>query len=225
MYYAVTPPRADAAAGGMKNPLAVVARGGRRPGVRVDANEKIFLQFDDGETAFTRKCANTYFGERFECQRTLHAHRDACYCAVYNKKGDKLVTGADDWLVKIWNARNGGLLASCRGHTEPITIVEVCPRDYLVASGSLDKDVRTWKLESGEPVSVLKGHFMPITVVLFNPAKPWILASASEDGTMRLWHAYKHSGEQNAAVFDVHGMVSGPQAAADNDIDRNGNEN
>ena len=225
MYYAVTPPRADAAAGGMKNPLAVVARGGRRPGVRVDANEKIFLRFDDGETAFTRKCANTYFGERFECQRTLHAHRDACYCAVYNKKGDKLVTGADDWLVKIWNARNGGLLASCRGHTEPITIVEVCPRDYLVASGSLDKDVRTWKLESGEPVSVLKGHFMPITVVLFNPAKPWILASASEDGTMRLWHAYKHSGEQNAAVFDVHGMVSGPQAAADNDIDRNGNEN
>ena len=225
MYYAVTPPRADAAAGGMKNPLAVVARGGRRPGVRVDANEKIFLRFDDGETAFTRKCANTYFGERFECQRTLHAHRDACYCAVYNKKGDKLVTGADDWLVKIWNARNGGLLASCRGHTEPITIVEVCPRDYLIASGSLDKDVRTWKLESGEPVSVLKGHFMPITVVLFNPAKPWILASASEDGTMRLWHAYKHSGEQNAAVFDVHGMVSGPQAAADNDIDRNGNEN
>ena len=225
MYYAVTPPRADAAAGGMKNPLAVVARGGRRPGVRVDANEKIFLRFDDGETAFTRKCANTYFGERFECQRTLHAHRDACYCAVYNKKGDKLVTGADDWLVKIWNARNGGLLASCRGHTEPISIVEVCPRDYLVASGSLDKDVRTWKLESGEPVSVLKGHFMPITVVLFNPAKPWILASASEDGTMRLWHAYKHSGEQNAAVFDVHGMVSGPQAAADNDIDRNGNEN
>jgi len=225
MHYAVTPPRADAAAGGMKNPLAVVARGGRRPGVRVDANEKIFLRFDDGETAFTRKCANTYFGERFECQRTLHAHRDACYCAVYNKKGDKLVTGADDWLVKIWNARNGGLLASCRGHTEPITIVEVCPRDYLVASGSLDKDVRTWKLESGEPVSVLKGHFMPITVVLFNPAKPWILASASEDGTMRLWHAYKHSGEQNAAVFDVHGMVSGPQAAADNDIDRNGNEN
>ena len=224
-YYALTPPRADAAAGGMKNPLAVVARGGRRPGVRVDANEKIFLRFDDGETAFTRKCANTYFGERFECQRTLHAHRDACYCAVYNKKGDKLVTGADDWLVKIWNARNGGLLASCRGHTEPITIVEVCPRDYLVASGSLDKDVRTWKLESGEPVSVLKGHFMPITVVLFNPAKPWILASASEDGTMRLWHAYKHSGEQNAAVFDVHGMVSGPQAAADNDIDRNGNEN
>ena len=224
-YFAVTPPRADAAARGMKNPLAVVARGGRRPGVRVDANEKIFLRFDDGETAFTRKCASTYFGERFECQRTLHAHRDACYCAVYNKKGDKLVTGADDWLVKIWNARNGGLLASCRGHTEPITIVEVCPRDYLVASGSLDKDVRTWKLESGEPVSVLKGHFMPITVVLFNPAKPWILASASEDGTMRLWHAYKHSGEQNAAVFDVHGMVSGPQAAADNDIDRNGNEN
>ena len=224
-YFAVTPPRADAAARGMKNPLAVVARGGRRPGVRVDANEKIFLRFDDGETAFTRKCASTYFGERFECQRTLHAHRDACYCAVYNKKGDKLVTGADDWLVKIWNARNGGLLASCRGHTEPISIVEVCPRDYLVASGSLDKDVRTWKLESGEPVSVLKGHFMPITVVLFNPAKPWILASASEDGTMRLWHAYKHSGEQNAAVFDVHGMVSGPQAAADNDIDRNGNEN
>ena len=204
--YAVTPPRADAAAGRMKNPLAVVARGGRRP--KKDANEKIFFRFDDGETAFTRKCADTYFGERFECQRTLHAHRDACYCAVYNKKGDKLVTGADDWLVKIWNARNGRLLASCRGHTEPITIVEVCPRDYLVASGSLDKAVRTWKLESGEPVSVLKGHFMPITVVLFNPAKPWILASASEDGTMRLWHAYKHSGEQNAAVLDVHGMVS-----------------
>ena len=79
MYYAVTPPRADAAAGGMKNPLAVVARSGRRPGVRVDANEKIFLRFDDGETAFTRKCANTYFGERFECQRTLHAHS----CLLY----------------------------------------------------------------------------------------------------------------------------------------------
>ena len=39
-------------------------------------------------------------------------------------------------------------------------------------------------------------------------AKPWILASASQDGTMRLWHAYKHSGEQSAAVADVHAMVS-----------------
>jgi len=208
---------------GKKNPLAMVARGGRR--FEKKRWSDFYYSFECGETAFTGKCANKYFGNRFECQRALHAHRDACYCAVYNRTGDKLVTGADDWLVKIWNARNGRLLASCRGHTEPITIVEICPRDYLIASGSIDKDVRTWKLETGEPVSVLRGHFMPITVVLFNPAKPWILASASEDGTVRLWHAYKHSGEQSAAVLDVHSMVSGPQVAAENNIEGNGNEN
>ena len=191
--------------GKKKNPLSVVARRGRLMNA---ATERRWNEFDAGETEFTSKCSDVYFGRRFECQRTIHAHRDACYCAVYNSKGDKWVTGSDDWLVKIWSARNGRLLASCRGHTEPITIVSICPRDYLIASGSIDKDVRTWKLETGEPVSVLRGHFLPITVVIFNPAKPWILASASQDGTMRLWHAYKHSGEQSAAVADVHAMVS-----------------
>ena len=46
---------------------------------------------------------------------TVRGHSMAAYCAIYDRTGELIFTGSDDRLVKIWSARTGLLLKSCRG--------------------------------------------------------------------------------------------------------------
>ena len=48
--------------GKKKNPLSVVAKRGRR----LNATPERWNEFDAGETEFTSKCSDVYFGRRFE---------------------------------------------------------------------------------------------------------------------------------------------------------------
>lgn len=66
--------------------------------------------------------------------------------------------GADDALVKIWNASSGRLLATLRGHASEITDMSVNFENTMLASGSCDKVVRVWCLRTKAPLAVLLGH-------------------------------------------------------------------
>lgn len=158
--------------------------------------------------------------KRVHCLRTLRAHRDAAYCVVLSKSGVRLVTGGDDRLVKIWCAHTGLLRAACRGHVGEITYVTVDPNDRLIASASTDTSVRTWRLEDGSPVAVLLGHTASITELHFCPAKPHVLLSTSDDGTVRLWSAEKSSNQVKPMVIDLNngGVITGGTTETDHAV-------
>eukprot|EP00897_Mesotaenium_endlicherianum_P009972 jgi/Mesen1/9002/ME000056S08408 len=129
--------------------------------------------------------------DRLQHIKTLRGHRNAVYCAVFDKTGRYVVTGSDDRLVKIWSMETGLCLRSCRGHSGDITDLAVSCDNRLVASASNDHTIRVWDLPRGMPVSVLMGHSLPVTAIAFSPRwqSPNLLLSSSEDGTCRIWDA------------------------------------
>ncbi|KAK8636104.1 hypothetical protein V6N13_004814 [Hibiscus sabdariffa] len=127
--------------------------------------------------------------------KKLRGHRNAVYCAIFDRSGRYVITGSDDRLVKIWSMETAFCLASCRGHEGDITDLAVSSNNVLVASASNDFVIRVWRLPDGLPVSVLRGHTAAVTAIAFNPrpAFAFQLLSSSDDGTCRIWEArYSH---------------------------------
>ena len=52
---------------------------------------------------------------------------------------------------------------------------------------TLDHKVYVWHLRKEEPITVLEGHTRTVNCVHWNPKLPGMLASASDDGTVRIW--------------------------------------
>jgi bromodomain and WD repeat domain containing protein 1/3 len=100
--------------------------------------------------------------------RTL-GHLSAVYCVLFDRSGRFIITGADDLLVKVWDAHSGRLLATLRGASMEITDLDINPENTLLAAGCLDKIVRVWCLQTTAPVAVLSAHSGMITSVRWCP--------------------------------------------------------
>ncbi|KAL3648108.1 hypothetical protein CASFOL_009076 [Castilleja foliolosa] len=130
---------------------------------------------------------------KMQNMKKLRGHRDAVYCAIFDRSGRYVITGSDDRLVKIWSMETALSLASCRGHEGDITDLSVSSNNAVVASASNDFTIRVWRLPDGYPVSVLRGHTGAVTAIVFSPTpRPqtqYHLLSSSDDGTCRVWDA------------------------------------
>ncbi|RDX70648.1 Bromodomain and WD repeat-containing protein 1, partial [Mucuna pruriens] len=123
--------------------------------------------------------------------KRLRGHRNAVYCAIFDRSGRYVITGSDDRLVKIWSMETAYCLASCRGHDGDITDLAVSSNNALVASSSNDCVIRVWRLPDGLPISVLRGHTGAVTAIAFSPRLNAVyqLLSSSDDGSCRIWDA------------------------------------
>lgn len=59
----------------------------------------------------------------------------------------------------------------------------------FVAGGAEDCRLYIWSRRSGELLECLGGHSGCINATAWHPTNPWLLASASDDGTIRTWLA------------------------------------
>nr|GMD76560.1 PH-interacting protein [Ipomoea batatas] len=132
--------------------------------------------------------------QKMENIKKVRGHRNAVYCAIFDRSGRYVITGSDDRLVKIWSMETAYCLASCRGHEGDITDLAVNFNNTLVASASNDYIIRVWRLPDGLPISVLRGHSAAVTAIAFSPrpGSVYQLLSSSDDGTCRIWDA-RHS--------------------------------
>ncbi|KAJ3338810.1 signal transducing kinase of the PAK [Gonapodya sp. JEL0774] len=128
----------------------------------------------------------------------VQGHVQAVYCAIFDRTGNRFITGSDDYLVKIWSARSGWIIHTLRGHTSEIIDLAVNYENTLLASASNDDTIRIWHLKTGEPATVLRipslahNHHQRrgFTSLAWSPSplpSMRVLLATARDGTARLW--------------------------------------
>ncbi|KAK7396481.1 hypothetical protein VNO78_17520 [Psophocarpus tetragonolobus] len=76
------------------------------------------------------------------------------------------------------------------GHKQHKYVIRSCfggLNNTFIASGSENSKVYIWNCRNSRPIEVLSGHSMTVNCVSWNPKIPQMLASASDDYTIRIW--------------------------------------
>jgi len=100
--------------------------------------------------------------------------------------GRIVVSGSEEYRLKVWDLERGRCLNSLEGHTGRTDGVAITPDAKTVVSGSDDKTLKVWDLETGQCRATLEGHTGGVTRVAVTPDGKWVV-SASDDRTVKLW--------------------------------------
>lgn len=121
--------------------------------------------------------------------KSIKGHSNASYCVIFDKSGDRIITGSDDRLIKVWSAKTGLLLATLRGHDGDIIQIAVDASNKILASSSNDHMIRLWSLVDYSPLAVLNdSHQEPVTELSFYyELNQLFLMTTALDGNIISW--------------------------------------
>ncbi|KAK4768414.1 hypothetical protein SAY87_003555 [Trapa incisa] len=93
--------------------------------------------------------------------------------------------------IHLWDVK-GDMKKPLRysGHRQRKYVIRSCfggLNSSFIASGSEDSQVYVWNRQSTRLIEVLSGHKMTVNCVSWNPMRQKMLASASDDHTIRIW--------------------------------------
>ncbi|XP_067119532.1 WD repeat-containing protein 26-like isoform X1 [Centruroides vittatus] len=92
--------------------------------------------------------------------------------------------------VHLWDLEDRVLIRKFQGLTQGHFTIHSCfggENQVFIASGSEDNCVYIWHIRQEIPIAVLSGHSRIVNCVSWNPVYSSMLASASDDGTVRIW--------------------------------------
>ncbi|NJO77278.1 MAG: WD40 repeat domain-containing protein [Cyanobacteria bacterium RM1_2_2] len=139
----------------------------------------------------------------------LAGHEDNVYRTVFSHDSQVLASASADYTIRVWNAAEGQPLRTLRGHQDEVYRVQFSPDSRMIASAGADDTVKLWQPSSQLTSGLLntaefwqqendalwndlQGHRNEILDVDFTQDGQ-MLASASADGSIRLWQTSNDS--------------------------------
>jgi WD40 repeat protein len=134
---------------------------------------------------------------------------------AFDRDEQRLATGHDDGVVRLWDVATQRLLRELRGHDLPVSALAFHGDGRRLASAGEDKAIRVWDVASGELCVSLIGHTDRIPALAWHPGG-YRLVSAGWDTTARVWDTAtgepiillnSHTGQVYALAFNRDGSL------------------
>ncbi|MFZ2109563.1 MAG: hypothetical protein WAV18_30005 [Roseiarcus sp.] len=80
--------------------------------------------------------------------------------------GRFIVSGSNDNTLRLWDAANGALLKTLKGHSNSVASVAFSPDGRFIVSGSKDNTLKLWNASTGALLAtefVVDGHGVAYT--------------------------------------------------------------
>ncbi|XP_042409002.1 WD repeat-containing protein WDS homolog [Zingiber officinale] len=110
-----------------------------------------------------------------------------------SRDGQFIIVNLKNEEIHLWNLNaTSSSPHKFRGHKEGEYVIRSCfggSDSLFIASGSEDSQIYIWQRHKEMPIKILSGHSMTVNCVSWNPTRPNLLASASDDRTVRIWLA------------------------------------
>lgn len=99
----------------------------------------------------------------------------------------KMIAGAVDDGIKIWNASSGDCIKILKDHEDVISTVDWSLDGQKIVSGSDDEAVKVWNANDGSCISTLTNYGSSLRSVCFSPDGKQV-ALSSNNSTIQIWN-------------------------------------
>jgi len=113
-----------------------------------------------------------------------------------NKAATQILISLEKQCLHLWDIKDRCLVHRYQGTVQAQFVSHATfggVDENFIAGGSEDSRVYIWNKRNENAICILEGHTRPVTCVAWNPVHLGMLASASDDGTVRIWGPKSYS--------------------------------
>ncbi|MBF2000671.1 MAG: NACHT domain-containing protein [Synechococcales cyanobacterium M58_A2018_015] len=119
------------------------------------------------------------------CLRILTGHSKPVESVAFHPQGILLASASDDETVRLWDPVAGKCLEVLSANLGRVLAVAFSPDGSVLAGCGTQQTVALWNVKTRTCLGILSGHSKSVQTLAFLSST--VLASGSEDETLRLW--------------------------------------
>lgn len=121
----------------------------------------------------------------------VNEHQDLVYRVAWSPDGEQFATAGADGVCQVFFVQSGKCVTRFAGHSRAVLAIVFLPDGKSILSAGVDQTLQVWECDTGKSIRSFDNHLAAINDLAVRPttnrAAPPVIASVSDDRTVRLW--------------------------------------